>query len=726
MSQSAKLTGHTPSPDLHPGSTVRGAVRTEPQSLDSLEDFESLVAQIMARFMNASGDLGQLISQSLSELGQFLNVDRLTFFDVDSDERQMMPRSQWFSETAKDLRLEMGEDVTGRFPWMTSKVFEGVPLVVANIEQIPESAVAERNFCESFGIRSFAFVPARYEGKVVAAISLDDFDRSWPFDERMLHRLEFVTLIIASARLRAASLREIDELHRFEAELSRISTTFVNLPPDAVDEKIEAGLGVVARALGADLVTLTRVVDGNDLQVTHEWTGETFGGHHFKGRRFRSEFQWLVRRQLAQEAILIRSLDDWPAEAAAERNLSEQIGIESVLGVRFEIRGEMAGALSINSRKKANWSEALVPRLRLLGEVFGEAMIRRRAEIELRDSLREVETLKERLEHENLYLRQEVRLSQTHSDIVGDSNALRSAMQQVEQVAATDSTVLILGETGTGKELMAHAIHNLSSRRDRALVKVNCAALPSSLVEAELFGREKGAYTGALNRELGRFEIADGSTILLDEIAELSLELQSKLLRVLQDGEFERLGSPKTHKVNVRVLAATNRDLLAAVERKEFREDLYYRLNVFPIEVPPLRDRIDDLPQLIWKFVEEFSETMGKTIETIPQETMNALKSYRWPGNIRELRNIIERAMIVTNDSSLHVELPRRRPAKEVPRSRLEEIERDHIKAVVESTGWRISGEGGAAEILGLKPTTLEGRMKKLGIIRPKYADNSR
>ena len=722
MSQSAKLTGHTAPPELHSASPVRATVCNEPEPLSSLHDFESLVAQIMTRFMNASGDLNQLISETLSELGRFLNVDRLTFFEVDTEERQMMPVSQWFSDTAKDLRLEMGEDVTARFPWMTSKIFGGVPLVVANAEQIPESAIAERSFCELFGIRSFAFVPARYEGKVVAAISLDEYDRSWPFDERMLHRLEFVTLIIASARLRAAALREIDELHRFEAELSRISTTFVNLPPDAVDEKIEAGLGIVASVLGADLVTLTRIVDGSDLQVTHEWTGSASTGHQFKGRRFGNEFPWLVRQQLSQEAILIRTLDDWPPEAIAERNLSEKIGIESVLGVRFDIRGEMAGAISINSRKRASWSEALVPRLRILGEVFGEAMIRRKAEIKLKNSLKQIESLKDRLEQENLYLQQEVRLSQSYGDIVGDSAALRSALQKAEQVAATDSTVLILGETGTGKELMAHAIHNLSARQDRPLIKVNCAALPSSLVEAELFGREKGAYTGALNRELGRFEIADGSTILLDEISELPLDLQSKLLRVLQDGEFERLGSSKTHKVDVRVLAATNRDLAKAIKDKEFREDLYYRLNVFPIEVPPLRSRIEDLPQLVWAFVEEFSETMGKTIETIPRATMDALRSYRWPGNIRELRNVIERAMIVTRGSTLDVELPKEvTTTVERGSSRLDDVERDHIQAIVESTGWRISGEGGAAEILGLKPTTLEGRMKKLGITRPKY-----
>jgi transcriptional regulator with GAF, ATPase, and Fis domain len=292
---------------------------------------------------------------------------------------------------------------------------------------------------------------------------------------------------------------------------------------------------------------------------------------------------------------------------------------------------------------------------------------------------------------------------------------------QVEQVAATNSTVLILGETGTGKELLARAIHNASSQKTKIMVKVNCAALPSSLVEAELFGREKGAYTGALTRELGRFEIADGSTIFLDEIGELSLELQAKLLRVLQDGEFERLGSSKTRKVNVRVLAATNRDLARAVENKQFRADLFYRLNVFPITVPPLRDRAEDIPKLVWAFVQEFSASMGKIIESIPATTMDSLKEYSWPGNIRELRNIIERAMIISNGPKLEIK-PWTATSPRIGGSsrRLADIEREHVQSVVEATGWRIRGAGGAAEILGLKPTTLEARMKKLGLQRSK------
>ncbi|NIA15876.1 MAG: AAA domain-containing protein, partial [Nitrospiraceae bacterium] len=273
--------------------------------------------------------------------------------------------------------------------------------------------------------------------------------------------------------------------------------------------------------------------------------------------------------------------------------------------------------------------------------------------------------------------------------------------------------------TGTGKELLARAIHNMSGRRDRPLVVVNCAAMPSALIEGELFGREKGAYTGAITRQVGRFEVANGSTVFLDEVGELPVETQVKLLRVLQEGQFERLGSTKTTTVDVRVIAATNRNLEKAVEEGSFREDLYYRLNVFPITIPPLRERGADIPPLAWAFISEFAEKMGKRIESVSRRSMEALQGYPWPGNVRELRNVIERAMIRATGATLHVPAPSRKPGAAAKGMTLEEVEREHVVGVLERTGWRVSGKNGAAEILGLKPTTLESRLAKLGIQRP-------
>ena len=293
----------------------------------------------------------------------------------------------------------------------------------------------------------------------------------------------------------------------------------------------------------------------------------------------------------------------------------------------------------------------------------------------------------------------------------------------VERVAPTDSTVLIEGETGTGKELIAQRIHELSRRRERPVVKVNCAALPSTLVETELFGREKGAYTGAMSREPGRFEVADGSTLFLDEMAELPLELQAKLLRVLEEGQFERVGSSRTINTDVRVIAATNRDLRAEVEAGRFRRDLFFRLAIFPIRVPALRERREDIPLLVWSAVDEFSAAMHKSVETIPRSDMECLQRYAWPGNVRELRNVVERAMILCSDPVLRIALPTGSALDDSAVLSMDEIQRRHIAKAMEAAGGQIRGSGGAADLLGMKPTTLRSRMQRLGIDPRKLRD---
>jgi transcriptional regulator with GAF, ATPase, and Fis domain len=339
----------------------------------------------------------------------------------------------------------------------------------------------------------------------------------------------------------------------------------------------------------------------------------------------------------------------------------------------------------------------------------------------LQHALTEVESLKNRLEAENTYLQDEIKVVHNFADIISRSEVLKKVLRKVEQVAATDATVLILGESGTGKELLARAVHNLSARRERPLVKVNCAALPANLVESELFGHEKGAFTGAICRKIGRFELADHSTIFLDEIGELPLELQAKLLRILQEGEFERLGGQQTLKVNTRVIAATNRDLKEEIAAGRFREDLFYRLNVFPITIPPLRERKEDIPLLVNHFMKKYSAKIGKKIETVSQHVIDELQQYDWPGNVRELENVVERAVIVSQGKQLRLEdgLPHSDGKTDGSSTlTLEELEKRHILKVLEQTGWRISGERGAAKILNIKPTTLRSRMEKLGIKR--------
>jgi len=337
------------------------------------------------------------------------------------------------------------------------------------------------------------------------------------------------------------------------------------------------------------------------------------------------------------------------------------------------------------------------------------------------DALVEIKKLKDQLEAERSYLQEEIKLEYNHENIVGRSDAINYVFYKVEQIAGTDTNVLILGETGTGKELVARAIHGLSLRKDRALVKMNCAALPANLIESELFGHEKGAFTGALARRIGRFEIADGATLFLDEIGELPLELQPKLLQVIDNGEFERLGSSDTIKVDVRIIAATNRNLEEEVRRGAFREDLWYRLNVFPITMPPLRDRLEDIPLLVNFYVDRIAKRLGKSIKTVPAGVMDALRQYHWPGNVRELENVLERAVINSSGPKLRLvdelKKPPRNTAK--PGQTLESVERDYIHRVLEQVEWKVSGKNSAAEILGLDRSTLRARMRKLNIRKP-------
>jgi transcriptional regulator with GAF, ATPase, and Fis domain len=336
-------------------------------------------------------------------------------------------------------------------------------------------------------------------------------------------------------------------------------------------------------------------------------------------------------------------------------------------------------------------------------------------------ALFEIKKLKDQLEAERAYLQEEIKLEYNHENILGQSDGINYVLYKVEQIARSNTIVLVLGETGTGKELVARAIHGLSLRKERALVKVNCAALPSNLIESELFGHEKGAFTGAHSRHSGRFEVADGTTLFLDEIGELPLELQPKLLRVVQDGEFERLGSSHTIKIDVRIIAATNRNLEEEVRRGWFREDLWYRLNIFPITMPPLRDRLDDIPLLVDFYVKKISKRIGKSIEIIPTSVMNTLQNYHWPGNVRELENVLERAVINSSGPKLRLvdELKTQQKDLSTTQKTLEAVEREHIVRILEQTQWKVSGKNGAAEILGLNRSTLRARMRKLGIHQP-------
>ncbi len=415
-----------------------------------------------------------------------------------------------------------------------------------------------------------------------------------------------------------------------------------------------------------------------------------------------------------EPVVLSRQDLDQSESTVSQRLVAE--GVKSACCVPLLLRDRTLGALNVGSLQEGAFTQADAEMLSEVAKQIALAVANSLA-------YQEIAALKDKLAKEKLYLEEEIQTGYNFEEIVGDSQALKRVLNQVRTVAATDSTVLILGETGSGKELVARALHNLSDRRERTFVKLNCAAIPTGLLESELFGHEKGAFTGAIATKIGRFELADRGTLFLDEVGEIPLELQVKLLRVLQEQEFERLGSTRTIRVNVRVISATNRDLEQLVENREFRSDLYYRLNVFPVTVPPLRERAEDIPALVRHFAQKFALRMKKRIETIPAEAMKVLQQYAWPGNVRELENFIERAVILTQGPDLSV------PIAELKRTQnhttqsatttLEQAEREHILKALGDTGWVIGGSSGAAARLGMKRTTLQSKMQKLGISRP-------
>lgn len=512
----------------------------------------------------------------------------------------------------------------------------------------------------------------------------------------------------------------LDKRLEFETMLTELSSRFIHLPVEQIDQEIVNGLKQIVEVLGIDRCSVCQFDENTvRLQVTHAYSAQ--GVSPMPETILNEKLPWYYDLLRAGDSIVMSRLSELPPQARAEKEYCRQLGVKSSVHIPLAVGGAFLGGVAFAElRHERHWPDGLIKRLRLVGEIFANALMRYRAEQKLHRAFLEIKQLKDRLEVENSFLREEITLQYGHEQFIGHSKPIQRVLNLAEQVATTDSTVLILGETGTGKELLAQEIHKLSRRRAVPIVTVNCAALPAELIESELFGHEKGAFTGAQSRRVGRFELADGSTLFLDEIGELSTGLQAKLLRVLQTRQFERLGGHDTIHTDARVIAATNRDLMQAVQSGQFRIDLYYRLNVFPITIPPLREHPEDIPALAWFFVKSFSEQMEKHVDTIPRHSMQALQAYHWPGNVRELKNILERAVIVTTGRTLQVEIPGIDTRPGYPLRSIDEVQKEYILSTLKTTSWRIRGRNGAAELLGLKPTTLESRMARLGIRRPR------
>lgn len=640
--------------------------------MHEISNLQKLTSAISASMvMGTSETLDGEIFGALERILSSLDVDRVALLEVNKYSPVVNVAYAQYAEGASHVPKQV--DLAALFPWAYDHIVnQGQIMVMNNADDLPPDAEIDRRSHLSLGNKSVLVIPLFVGARVHHLLSLDAHkERFWSEG------------IVALTRLLGEIF--VSALQRREAEISLRFT--------------KERLDVAAASADAGLWELN--LESGSLWATDK-AKEHFG--------FDSGVALTLSRLL--EEIHPDDRAQILAKVEEARHTREELVVE------YRVRLKNGALRWLVSRGRTHWDGS-----RNADFLFGATVDVTRAkelELQLQAQILETERLSQQLLRENTYLREAEGVTQ-QGEILGSSEAMRIVMTQISQVARTGSTVLLQGETGTGKGLVAQTIHRLSDRGKRVMVKVNCAALPGPLVESELFGREKGAYTGALSRQSGRFELADGSTLFLDEIAEMSLETQAKLLRVLQDSEFERLGSSKTTKVDVRIIAASNKDLAKEVEAGRFRGDLYYRLSIFPIHVPPLRERPEDIPQLVWEFIKEFGERMGKQIRRISQKDMQLLMGYSWPGNIRELRNVIEHSLIISPGEVLVLQRLNSCSDAHDTAASLEDVERMHIQAVLTTTRGRIKGPGGAAERLVINSSTLYSRMRKLGIPFKKF-----
>ncbi|MCX8021738.1 MAG: sigma 54-interacting transcriptional regulator [Syntrophorhabdaceae bacterium] len=693
--------------------------------------FKELLLEISKNLIYAPmSALEGVINRGLEHTGNFFNVNRIFLFGFSPKDGK---RNLLFTFSWSDQEGVKKENLHEKLPWLFEKILQGETLSVLNLPHgVPDHALIDIEFFKEEGIKSFIALPFKVKDDVCGGIVCCSCNELCNLTEEMVEGLPFLGEIIVGAVLQRGPDKKIEEVLKFEKLLSEISATYINLPTHEIENFVKRDLGRFGRLVGVDRCVLYlvgkdnkfsrfdwpyfwfREEDEEDIRKLNIWTAGL--------PNLFDNLQYCFEKWYKGEHINLSTLDELPPEGEKVKELYRKFGVKSALSVPISVGGSTIGALVLTTtRSHRTWPEELVPRARLFGEVFANALMRKRADESLRNALIEIKQLKERFESDYMYLREEFNEEHDFSDIIGKSEPLKAILLKVKQVAPTNATVLILGETGTGKGLIARAIHNLSKRKHRPFVQVNCASLSPSLIESELFGHEKGAFTGATGRRIGRFEIANGTTLFLDEIGELSIDIQAKLLRVLQDGEFERVGGSETIKTDVRIIAATNKDLQKMVEEGRFRSDLWYRLSVFPIYVPPLRERTEDIQLFVHYFVNKYGKWMGKKFDVVPQKTIKALKRYSWPGNIRELENLIERAVITSPGNNLQIELPKiaDEGGEGDENLTLAECERRHILKILKDTNWKIEGPGGAAAILGLKPSTLRFKAKKLNIKRP-------
>jgi formate hydrogenlyase transcriptional activator len=511
-----------------------------------------------------------------------------------------------------------------------------------------------------------------------------------------------------------------DQIHLCASLVMQLSGQFSHLRTEEIAPAIAGALEQLGRACATDHCCLIEFDERGLMRSLHSWANPEIQSPADLGAH---ATPWLIHQLSRNELAAVTNAEDYPFAAVRDRAHARKLGIRSSLGVPGSVADRVVCALWLGCvRHHGEWATPLVERVRLIAEILATALQRSRHDRSLHAKPAEINRANPSVKGDQVKLPIETETCGNLDEIIGNSQPLKVALERLRQVAPVDSTVILLGETGTGKELFARALHERSARRGQPFVRVNCAALAPTLIESELFGHEKGAFTGAIAQRQGRFEIADGGTIFLDEVGDLPAEVQVKLLRVLQEREFERVGSSRCKRVDVRVIAATHRNLEAAAADGTFRADLYYRLSVFPIHLPALRERREDIPELVWFFIGRRQRALGRRIGQVPQSVMDTLQAHAWPGNIRELENVIERAMIRSTGDTLRLDDNPETQAiasPTVPGRTLDAVQRTHIEAVLRECGWRINGRQNAADRLGLHPNTLRFRIQKLGIVRP-------
>lgn len=704
---------------------VHGQI-TEPH--DGIEKFRQLLHDLAARLICARPcGVGSEIDHTIEATARFWNLDWLCFFELSPDQKRV---HSIHSYTAQESISPSVRIINNHLPRFMEKMSNCNPAV---FDQIPgpfcnDDCARYRN--EEKPATPVLIIPADSDESIEGILMFPSLPVQHWCANGLLEEFRYLGRILAGSLERKKAVEDIGELRQFEKLLSEISATYINLPVEEIEKTVKYDFGRLGKLLQADRFNLYLISEDRvsfNLEEHFAWWPDEddilikkIEKEDIKTRALFDKSHYLFDKWRKGEVCQFERLEDLPDDASEVKGILAKFGAKSYLSIPITLAGSPAGAFTVvTTHHHRTWSNDLLPRLRLFGEIFINAMERKISEEKLREALSEVRILKDRIEADYVYLREEIKLEYDIRDIVGRSDALKGILLKIRQVAPTNATVLILGETGTGKGLIARAVHNASVRKDRPLIQVNCAALAPSLIESELFGHEKGAFTGAQACKIGRFELANGTTLFLDEIGDLPLEMQAKLLRVLQDGEFERVGGTTTIKTDARIIAATNKDLEKEADEGRFRKDLWYRLNVFPINVPPLRERLQDIPLFISFFLDRYGKWIGKRFDKVHQGTIKALQRYSWPGNIRELENLIERSVITSSDGKLQIDAPKEREGKLHKNGTIEEIERSYILEVLNDTYWKINGANGAAKRLGMNPSTLRFRMKHLGISRP-------